>query len=130
MQNHVIYSVSQPKDTHFRRATCEETRCPRYLLGWKTLIDESSGFGQAQARYIRVESGREFTEERDQAGLTVFTFHPGQTCFGRKHYLPIERDAVFEKIKPGREPLWMYGQDWIDDNKEHLFKLKRLYDEG
>ncbi len=113
-----------------RRATWEETRCPHYLLGWQTLIDEGSQFGQGQARYIRLEGGRSFTEERNPAGLTVFTFPPGQTCFARKHYLPLDRDAVFEKMQGHREPLWMYGQDWIDDSKETLHRIKTLQDRG
>ena len=130
LSNNAVYRLSQPKDTHMRRATCEEAQCPHYLLGWQTPIDEATGFGQGQARYIRFESGREFKEERNAVGLTVFTFHPGQTCFGRKHYTTLDRDAIFEKLRPGREPVWMFGQDWIDDSGEMFYQIGHLRAQG
>lgn len=65
----------------WRRATCAEVGCAQYLNGWTTTIDERTTLGQAQGRYIRRESGRGFTVARDEQGMTVFTFHPGQRCF-------------------------------------------------
>ena len=122
--NNTLWKARQPADTHFRPATCAESACPHHLLGWQTLIDESGQFGQAQAAYIRRESGRQFREERMATGLTAFTFGPGQKCF-RQHRLPLERPAVFSK--DGRV---LEGQDWVDDMREDLFKIKRLHGEG
>ena len=138
-----IYRAIQPRSTHFRPGTCEEARCPHFLKGWQTIIDESSQFGQAQARYIRVESKREFRATRDQQGLTVFVFTPGQKCF-RQHEVFNQRPA-FALIGgrevlaldprnpahvPGMERLNRIGDDWVDDSKEHLYRLKRLEDRG
>ena len=122
--NQTKWEVQQPLATHFRVVTCKEAECPHWLMGWKTLIDESSQFGQAQAHYIRRESGRRFTEAKDEGGLTVFTFPPGQQCF-RQHRKALERDAVFRKN--GHE---MWGPDWMDDNKETLYRIGQKTQEG
>lgn len=79
--HHIAYRILNPIDSHFRPATCEEVSCQHFLEGWQSLIDESTNLGQKQAHYIREESGRGFTEHRSEAGLTVFTFPPGQRCF-------------------------------------------------
>ena len=118
------WDIAQPLDTHFREAKCSEVECPHWLMGWQTIIDERSQFGQAQAGYIRRESGRHFKEIRNEAGLTIFTFQAGQKCF-RQHKIPLERPAIFRKN--GAE---MEGEDWIDDNKETLFKLNQLRNRG
>ena len=138
-----IYRAVQPLSTHFRRGTCAEARCPQYLLGWKTLIDETTPFGQAQARYIRKESGRNFKEERTLEGLTAFVFEAGQKCL-RQHQVFIDRPAFaliggdeVKALNPAnpahvtamQRQNW-YGEDWIDDNKEHLYKLRQRQKQG
>lgn len=65
----------------WRKATCAEVGCAHHVHGWSTTIDERTALGQAQGRYIRRESGRGFTVGRDELGMTVFTFRPGQRCF-------------------------------------------------
>ena len=130
LSNQQHYTVLQPEATHFRPATCAETACPHYLLGWVTYLDERTAQGQSLAWDVRHNLKREFKEERLASGLTAFTFHAGQKCFRAHHKKPLDRDAIFLKKLPGTSPQWMYGQDWIDDSKEHLFRLKRRFDRG
>lgn len=122
--NITMWQVSQPPETHRRPATCKEVDCPHWLMGWQTIVNEAERLGQMQAAYIRRESGRAFTEARNEAGLTVFTFAADQRCFG-KHTVTLDRPAVFRK--DGRE---MVGDDWLDDNKETLYRLERLRQRG
>lgn len=127
------YRVSAPLATHFRRATCEEARCDAYRHGWRTVLDDAGETGAAQARYIRERSGRRFAEGRDDLGRVVFTFAPGQTCFGADaHRVSVEREANY-LVVPGdwrgvTGPVRRHsGPDpWLDDfqtNQERLLRL-------
>lgn len=88
------YQIASPLATHFRKGTCEEADCQAYQHGFRFRVDETTDLGQGQAHYFRKDAGRRFTEERDDAGLTVFTFKPGQQCF-QDHQVPIDRPAAF-----------------------------------
>jgi hypothetical protein len=88
------YQITSPLATHFRKGTCEEADCEAYQHGFRFRVDERTDLGQGQAHFFRKESGRRFVEERDDAGMTVFTFEPGQQCF-QTHQVPLERPAAF-----------------------------------
>jgi hypothetical protein len=76
------YRIAAPLATHYRTGlTCAQYECDAYLLGWQSQIDEGTELGQRQAAFIRKRSGRKFTEHRTDAGLTVFSFEPGQEGF-------------------------------------------------
>ncbi len=128
------YAVSAPAATHWREATCREVDCPMHLNGWQTLVDERTALGRAQAGYIRHKSVRSFSEARDAAGLTVFTFPAGQTCF-RQHRVRVEREEIFIKF-PGDhrgrtgEARVLRPQDWVDDFAEHQEKLADRLERG
>ena len=141
--NQRIYRAVQPSSTHRRRGSCEEARCPGYLNGFYLDIDEQSGFGQGQARHIRKVSPRPFREERQPTGLTRFIFSAGTRCF-REHTVLADRPAFalvggqeVKLLSPNnpahimqmRQESW-YEDDWIDDNKEHLYKLARRRQNG
>lgn len=90
------FRIVAPISTHFRKATCEEARCPHYLGGFRTRVDESTDLGQQQAYYIRHDRSRRHTEWRDETGLTVFDFEPGQRCFNSgDHKVRLEREELF-----------------------------------
>src|SRR2546426_5952298 len=92
------YQILAPVATHWRPATCAEVDCGPYLHGWVSRVDERTDLGQAQAHYIRRESGRAHREERDDAGLTVFTFGPGQRCFAAdNHHLRLDRVEIYRR---------------------------------
>jgi len=88
------YQIASPLATHFRKGTCEEASCEAYRFGFRFRVNETTDLGMGQAHYFRTDSGRRFTEERDDAGLTVFTFEAGQRCF-QEHQVPLERPAAF-----------------------------------
>lgn len=93
------FQIIAPLKTHFRAATCEEVECAAYVNGFRLFADEAAELGQAQAAYVRRECGRKFTEDRDAAGLTVFTFPPGTKPFASdehtSHKVRLEREEVF-----------------------------------
>lgn len=86
------YRVRTPAQSR-RTVQCETFGCGAWANGWITIADEATPLGQAQAHYIRTQSGRRFTEGwlnaymDFQAGAgpagvaTAFQFPAGQTCF-------------------------------------------------
>lgn len=126
------YRIARPKGTHWRPARCAEVDCAPYLHGWRTVIDESTEQGQAQAHYIRNVAGRGFTEARDEAGLTVFTFAAGQACFAaHQHRAPLDREPLYVvrggdwRGNPrGTQPrVHTRPEDWVDDFATHQITL-------
>jgi hypothetical protein len=119
------YSVRSPISTHFRAATCAEVECPNLEHGWRSVVDERTDLGQAQAYYIRHDSGRRFREEYQPDGLTSFTFEAGQQCFG-KHQVRTARPEMY-LVHGGdwrgnpRQDVRQHtsADDWIDDFAEH-----------
>jgi len=121
------YALSLPKQTHYRKATCQEVECEAYANGWITKIDVTTDLGQRQARYIHDRSGRTFTVTGTgtDAPIREFTFPSGQQCF-TDHQVPLERDPLFivrdgdwRGNPTGRRMQHRNAQDWIDDFGEH-----------
>lgn len=133
------FGYRRPLFTHWRRATCEEVGCGRYLRGWSSVMDESTELGMGQAYYIRHDSGRSFTEYRIEQGLTVFTFAAGQTCFrAADHRLPIiERPALYvvrDGDWRGNPTGWSRthtrGEHWVEEWAEHQDRLRTQQQRG
>lgn len=133
------YQIVSPVATHWRKATCAEVDCDHYVNGFRTRVDERLELGQKQAHYIRKESGRRFTEDRDDAGLTVFTFEPGQRCFASdSHKLPLERPELY-LTRPGdwrgnptgeRPYQHTKPEFWVEDFSINQDNLKSRMDRG
>ena len=130
------YALRAPLATHHRVASCDEVDCPNWRSGWRTVIDEATDLGQHQARYIRRESGRGFTERREGA-LTVFEFEAGQQCFA-SHSRPLEREPIY-LVRDGdqrgnprgtRARVHASGADWVDDMQESLDKTRTRLERG
>jgi hypothetical protein len=125
------YAALLPLATHWRPATCGEVDCQTQAGGWVTRVDEATDLGQRQAHYIRAESGRAFTEERE-GGLTVFTFPAGQECFAT-HQMPLERPPLLLvrggdwRGNPRGTPARVHQrpEDWIDDMQTSLDATRR-----
>lgn len=123
------FEVSMPVDTHWRTVSCAETECGAHRDGWWTLVDESTPLGRRQARYIRGESGRSFTESRDPSGGTRFIFGPGQTCFDT-HKAPLDRPAIHSvrggdwRGLVGERVVYDRGDQWQDDFRTQLERLR------
>ena len=132
----ITYGIHAPEATHRRHATCGEVDCQNMQHGWRTVIDETSDLGAAQASYIRRESGRKFTEERDPAGLTVFTFEPWQRCFA-DHTASLEREPFYlvrggdwRGNPRGEVRRHVNGDDWVEDFAEHQTTLADRLEQG
>lgn len=131
------YQVSQPKQSHFRPATCQEARCVNMQYGWKTVIDESTELGQAQAHYIRFESGRKFIREPVTSdGPVTYTFEAGQKCFAQ-HQVSLEREPLFVvrggdwRGNPrGEVRKHVNADDWVDDFANHQLMLENRLSQG
>jgi hypothetical protein len=133
-----------------------EVNCERLANGWLSAIDEGTSLGQAQAYYIRHESGRRFSEYRavpkvvkDDSGLeymeyeklasgpmTIFVFAPGQRCF-EQHRVSLDRPAHFlvrdgyPGVNPrGTPPRVHNAEDWVDDFANHQQSLYDKHQEG
>ncbi len=141
LQNPMAYktfAISQPLATHFRPATCVEVDCGPHQHGWATTVDVNTDLGRKQAYFIRKRSGRRFTEAPYVAGLIVFTFEAGQTCFSSdKHRVPLERPVNHFvwggdwRVNPSRYDVKpMQGADWVDSFQEHQDRLKIELERG
>lgn len=129
------YALAQPR-SHFRDVPCAEFECNHHLNGWRTLIDEATEAGQRQAYYIRTFSGRRFTERRDDTGITVFGFEPGQQCFRSPHRVAVKEPLylkgtgdwrTFHPLAAQRLPT---ARDWIDDFGENQQRLNDRRNRG
>jgi hypothetical protein len=132
------YAISAPLATHWRPATCEEADCGAYLHGWQSFIDESTELGQRQAHYIRRESRRRFTEERNEAGITEFTFEAGQRCFkSDQHRVRNYRDerylvrgGDFRGNPTGMRRVHKNAAEWQEDFQGHQDRLATALERG
>lgn len=128
-KSHVL---SQPLTTHWRRATCAEVDCPRYLNGWKTVLDMSTADGQNCALWIRQMSGLHFTESVTGPNEVTFLFPAGQMCArADRHRLPLGRPPLMlvrggdHRGNPtGYVRRFGKAEDWRDDLGEHLDVLR------
>jgi hypothetical protein len=132
------FAIAQPLSTHFREAACREVECEPFKHGWETFIDERTPLGVQQAGYIRARSGRTCYEHRNEHGVTVFRFPPGQECFQRPHQVPLERPALYVvrggdwRGNPRRVPTIRHTrpEDWRDHFAEHQDTLATRMQQG
>ncbi len=130
------YQILAPVPTHFRPARCEEVDCSLSRNGFKIQVDETTDLGQAQAHYLRKESGRECIVSRE-AELTVFTFPPGTQCFN-PHQFPLNREPRYLvrggdwRGDPRGDPVREHDrpEDWVDDFATHQQRIKDRIERG
>lgn len=133
------FQIVAPPRTHWRSATCEEAGCLNYLHGFRTRVDERTELGQQQAYYMRHDRSRRHREWRDEAGLTVFDFEPGQRCFSsHDHRVRIEREELF-LTRPGdwrgnptgqRPYAHTRAEFWTEEFAEHQQTLADRVERG
>lgn len=134
------YSLIRPAGSSWwRPATCEEIDCAPYLYGWRTSVDQMTPLGNHQARYIRLESGRKFSEHFDETtGLTVFEFVAGQPCFAAgSHRRAVEREPLYV-VRGGdhrgnplnRRRIHDAGEHWVEDFAENQDKIQTVRERG
>jgi len=120
---HILHRPLDPAADFWRRATCAEVECAGWLHGFRLRIDESTQLGQAQAAYLRaVTSRRRAREWRDEVGLTVFEYAPGQRCTSDsddQHRVPVEREPLYI-VRDPRQGRRLVGQtQWVDVLHQH-----------
>lgn len=122
------YQATQPLETHFRQATCEEVGCENYRNGWITRVPIDSDF----ERIVR-SCGRRWAAVVREGAEMVFTFPPGTACFKEsQHVVPLERPAFFI-VKDGDfrgNPTGFYREHttpefWVEDFQEHQAKVAK-----
>lgn len=125
------YRIISPPDRAVR-AACEQVGCRAWLYGWETRVDEGTPLGQAQAAYIRQQSGRTFREQRTGEGLTVFRFEPKQRCFAEHR----TRSEIYT-VRGGdwRQNLGLLREhqrpaDWVEDFSLHQDRLSEQQRRG
>jgi hypothetical protein len=121
-ESYKTYGIRSPRDTTVI-AACEQVGCEAWRNGWDSVIDESTEFGAAQARYIRTSSGRTFRETKTDKGWTVFRFESHQRCFAEHRTRPeafLVRPGVGRLNPRGeRARVHVRPEDWVEDLGEH-----------
>ena len=121
------YQISQPVQSHFRDATCQEVECGAFLQGWVTTVDVGTQLGADQANYIRMKSGRHFrVSQLADSSLVSFTFPPGQRCF-RQHKVSLGRPAIYSE-RDNRRVLKHTADTWVDSFANNQIKLAELHE--
>ena len=130
------YEIKAPLATHWNVVTCADAGCEHHETGWDSLIDEGTELGQRQAHYIRRESGRRFTEERQPDGLTRFAFEAGQKCF-REHSARnarperfVERDGDWRGNPTRRRREYGRPDEWVESFALNQEKLRTIAERG
>ena len=116
------YTVSKPRSTHRRPATCEEVNCKTMANGWQVKLNHADARTPGLVRMIE-NSGRRFTVVRE-SGVTTYLFESGQRCF-RSHSVDLDRPAIY-LVRQGARPVRRHAnpEDWVDDFSTHLDKLR------
>ncbi len=129
------YRIAAPLATHWNVVTCADVDCEHHRLGWESHIDEATDLGRRQAAFIRRESGRRFTEERTEAGLTVFHFPPGQRCFREHKARNMRPERFIERggdhrasVGPAREH--KRPDDWVESFQENQDRIRTIQERG
>jgi hypothetical protein len=126
------FALRSPSDLTIKVA-CHLAGCDHWRRGWESVLDESADLGRRQAGYIRRESGRTFTEQRTEAGLTVFRFEAGQRCFTEHRTRPerfLVRDGDWRGNPTGRVREHARPADWVEDFAGHQDQLKTQIERG
>ena len=113
----------------WQKATCRDVDCPHYLMGWKTMLDETDERMKDGADWIRFRSGLAFTESHDVEGLTVFVFPPGQRCF-REHMEPTGKPGKLSKRTTDGVYQFTRPQDFNESMNEEADQARRVLERG
>ncbi len=131
------FQIVAPESTHWRKASCEEVECQAYKNGWRMRVDLQTPLGQAQARYIKHDSGRKYKIIGQQDGIVELEFAPNQPCFS-EHRVRTDRPEVY-RVKGGDfrgNPLKTLTrvhkkpEFWVEEFAENQDRLKTQIERG
>jgi len=111
----------------WRKAKCEEVDCKNFQLGWSVTVDLATDLGQAQAHYIKFDSGRKYRVERTSETVATLIFEAGQQCF-TEHKLPAGDPNYIIKRNGGSQVL--RAENWLDDFENNQANLARIVERG
>lgn len=130
------YQIVSPLSTNFRKATCEEVQCVRYLEGWRIPVAKLTQQLYKDATTLGPKYSRETVDGEDW-----LVYPAGQTCFDGllgKHRVRIDSRPQFYRkggdyrgnprnVKPVR-----FGdlQSWVDSMGEQLDKIHERIERG
>lgn len=129
------YSIVAPASTHFRKATCAEVDCPRYLNGWRVRVEQLT----PELLHAAKTSGRKYSELRVAEGETWLIFEAGQPCFQAGEHrkrldrpeLYIVRDGDWRGNPRGTEARrHARPEHWVEDFSEHQGRLAAAHEKG
>lgn len=106
-------------------------------MGWITKIDPNTQLGASQLNYIRLHSGRAYTDMTSiESPLVELLFPAGQKCFAQ-HVVPLEREPIFYvkggdwRGNPRQIPTTVRAaNDWVDDFANHQDQLNTAHEKG
>ena len=124
VKRHIVQTAE-----HFMAADCKETGCPHYEFGWTTTIDEQTDLGRKQARYIRKEAKRKYTEQNNAVGLTLFYFESGQKCF-TAHKVQTGEAPIKLVTKADGRMVRQEAQRWFGEANEEVYRFQKQRKEG
>lgn len=138
------YSIAAPVATHWRKASCAEVDCPRYLNGWRVHVEQLTPELLHTAKTARHPvNGRwvpyRYTEVRVTEGQTYLVFEAGQPCFAAAEHrkrverpeLYVVRDGDWRGNPRGTEARrHERPEHWVEDFAEHQDRLATAHGEG
>lgn len=133
-QHMQTFQILAPADTHFRKATCIEVDCPRYLEGWHLRVEGLP----PELLHDAKNSGRKWTQLDVAPGETWLVFEAGQPCFrAAEHRLRLDKPELFV-VRGGdhrgnpRDEVRQHvrADDWVDDFATNQQKLVDLQQKG
>lgn len=131
------YELAAPVATHWRKASCAEVDCPRYLNGWRVHVEQIG----PELTHAAKTSGRRFQEMRVAEGQTYLVFEAGQSCFQAGEHrrlidpeqppLYIVRDGDW-RGNPRRTDARRHArpEHWVEDFAEHQGRLADAHRQG
>lgn len=129
------YEIDAPLATHWRRATCQEVDCPKYLNGWISKVVRNSS-DESILKHACQVYGISWKSIELVDGFNCYRFDAGQRCFKfMTHHVPLERPATFY-LKGGDwrgsdfTRIFDKPEQWIDHFAHHQDKLSSAVERG
>lgn len=129
------FSILMPTESHWRKATCVEVDCPRYLKGWKAQVEVMT---PAQIHSIKAAKYK-YRELSVKPGETWWLFEAGQACFqAADHRIQLGKPELFVvrdgdwRGNPRRTPALRHKRPelWVEQFSEHQANLARAREAG
>lgn len=133
VEDYQTFEITTPRDGGVLTA-CKDAGCRYYREGWKSIVDERTQVGRAQAHYFRHQSGRTIVREQKTGdGRTVFVFAAHQRCF-QEHYTRPEIYVVshgdWRGNPSGQVKQHANAADWVEHFAENQIKLAEQARQG